>query len=411
MSSRPRRSIGPSRRTVTALVFAVSWLPPALLPSALAAHASGSERAHIEQDGRGDTWTLTAGGARLTLHVDPESGYAVQSLQGPDGGRWLTKAAPDTSIVIRGNRLGFGRRDAGFEFEQAKTRTDGSRVRLDLAFVHRPSGLRATRHVAVVDDSPTFEVWTTLEALGEAVDVSDLNGVELTIPTGTVRWLNGLRGSTSDQGNPEAFLTQERVLGEGDRLTLGAQGRSSETTVPWVSVHGSDDEHPEEFYAGLLWSGAWGLEATNTAEGLTLSIGLPGMTTRVEGRVVETPHVMFGVSEGGIPQAAAAMRQYLVNGVRSGRGFSPLVTYNTWFADGVRISDESIRGEMRRVAGLGAELFVLDAGWYAGTGTDGIFDFSSGLGRWQPDPDRFPDGLRPLTEYAHALGMKFGVWV
>ena len=62
-------------------------------------------------------------------------------------------------------------------------------------------------------------------------------------------------------------------------------------------------------------------------------------------------------------------------------------------------------------ATVGTELFVVDAGWYVGAGGSGLFDFESGLGNYQPDPDRFPNGLKPLTDHAHSLGMKFGIWV
>src|SRR5581483_7914217 len=67
--------------------------------------------------------------------------------------------------------------------------------------------------------------------------------------------------------------------------------------------------------------------------------------------------------------------------------------------------------EMDRVAALGVELFVVDAGWYEGTGTAGPYDFDAGLGSWVADPARFPNGLAPLRDYAHNLGMKFGIWV
>jgi alpha-galactosidase len=70
-----------------------------------------------------------------------------------------------------------------------------------------------------------------------------------------------------------------------------------------------------------------------------------------------------------------------------------------------------MRAEMTRVAALGAELFVIDAGWYAGAGANGLFDSDSGLGNYEPEPGRFPNGLKPLTDYAHSLGMKFGLWV
>jgi alpha-galactosidase len=126
---------------------------------------------------------------------------------------------------------------------------------------------------------------------------------------------------------------------------------------------------------------------------------------------IEGPHAIVGAARGGLSQASAALRAYVVPGLRLGRSFNPLVTFNTWFADGTRIDDAHIRDEMQRAAAIGTELFVLDAGWYAGAGADGTFDFSSGLGRWTPAPDRFPDGLHPLTDYAHGLGMKFGLWV
>jgi alpha-galactosidase len=70
-----------------------------------------------------------------------------------------------------------------------------------------------------------------------------------------------------------------------------------------------------------------------------------------------------------------------------------------------------MRAEMDRAAALGTELFVIDAGWYAGTGAAGPFDFDAGLGGWQADPARFPNGLAPLRDYAHGLGLKFGLWV
>jgi alpha-galactosidase len=53
----------------------------------------------------------------------------------------------------------------------------------------------------------------------------------------------------------------------------------------------------------------------------------------------------------------------------------------------------------------------MDAGWYLGAGETGDFDFDSGLGSWTADPDRFPSGLASLADYAHGLGMRFGLWV
>jgi len=49
---------------------------------------------------------------------------------------------------------------------------------------------------------------------------------------------------------------------------------------------------------------------------------------------------------------------------------------------------------------------VMDDGWFGKRKTD-----HAGLGDWYVDPDKFPNGLRPLIEKVHSLGMDFGLWV
>jgi alpha-galactosidase len=100
-----------------------------------------------------------------------------------------------------------------------------------------------------------------------------------------------------------------------------------------------------------------------------------------------------------------------MTGIRQGRPVRPLVTYNTWYPYATQIDEPTMLDEIERTASLGLELFVLDAGWYAGAGSLGLWDFETGLGTWAPDPERFPNGLRPLADRAHARGMKFGLWI
>jgi len=54
---------------------------------------------------------------------------------------------------------------------------------------------------------------------------------------------------------------------------------------------------------------------------------------------------------------------------------------------------------------LGAEVFVLDAGWF------GSKDWGRELGDWTPNPTAFPLGLEKLANCVRSQGMKFGMWV
>jgi hypothetical protein len=74
----------------------------------------------------------------------------------------------------------------------------------------------------------------------------------------------------------------------------------------------------------------------------------------------------------------------------------PYVVWDSW-GYGATIDEQKLRVEAENAARLGVELFVVDLGW------------ANKIGDWRADPRKFPRGLRALSDYVHALGMKFGV--
>ncbi len=364
--------------------------------------------ASITHDASAMTWSIAAAGTTLTLALDPSRDFAVTRLSTSTNKVWTVGALADTSITVDGAQLPFGSRAAGFVYQTADTFASGQTVRLDAVFDLLSARLHVTRHYLATSGSPTFETWTTVAPMGgPVVSLSNLNGFQFTVPTGTVHWLTGLQGDNADVEHDSAFTLEHKQLAMGEHMGLGAQGRSSEQAVPWFAIDGAQDE----FYAALMWSGAWSLTVDRSTSGLALSLGLAPMSTLAAETPIDGPHALFGVVKGGLSQATGALRSYVLQGIRQGRPLTPMVTYNTWFAYGTDVDESSMHAEMDHAAALGAELFVIDAGWYAGAGADSAFDFDSGLGSWTPDPVRFPNGLKPLTDYAHGLGLKIGIWV
>ncbi|MFK5635802.1 alpha-galactosidase [Ornithinimicrobium sp. LYQ103] len=82
------------------------------------------------------------------------------------------------------------------------------------------------------------------------------------------------------------------------------------------------------------------------------------------------------------------------------------VTLNTWEAVYFDQSFERLTALADLGARVGAERFVLDDGWFGGRRDD-----TTSLGDWTVSPDVWPDGLGPLVEHVHRLGMEFGLWV
>src|SRR4029450_2909466 len=53
---------------------------------------------------------------------------------------------------------------------------------------------------------------------------------------------------------------------------------------------------------------------------------------------------------------------------------------------------------------VGVEAWWMDAGWYPSTSG------WSQTGTWKVDRQRFPNGLRPISDHAHSAGMQTVLW-
>ncbi len=82
------------------------------------------------------------------------------------------------------------------------------------------------------------------------------------------------------------------------------------------------------------------------------------------------------------------------------------VHLNSWEALGFGLSELALIALAEDAASLGIERFVLDDGWFGGRRDD-----TSSLGDWTVSSEVFPNGLAPLIDRVHALGMDFGLWV
>ena len=86
----------------------------------------------------------------------------------------------------------------------------------------------------------------------------------------------------------------------------------------------------------------------------------------------------------------------------------PLVV-NNWEATFFDFDEAAVVDLIERAGALGADVFLLDDGWF-GTSHPRDDDTTS-LGDWDPDPAKLPDGLPPLVQAATAAGLRMGIWV
>src|SRR6188508_2349485 len=334
----------------------------------------------------GNTWTIGNEQVEVTFRLTT-AGLALQQVINPQTGRSLgLAAAPDSTATINGTTAALGSSAGGWVLQDVSAADTDTGAQLAFTFRSQRAPVVAVRTFACYRGSPAIEVWTTFRATGStAVTVSDLNIWQVTVPVSTVHYEFGLRGDAAGLQIDDAFSLQTARLDAGDELNLDEANRSTEQFLPMI---GGDLEQ-DEFFGGVMWSGSWQILVQKLAnQQARITAGLPRVSIRVDiDHPLETPHGFFGFTPGGRGEISAALHPFVMQGVRGGRPFQPMVTDNTWFSYGTDLDQEGLMEEMAGAASVGVELFVVDAGWYLGVGRGS--DFEPGLGSWETDRRRF----------------------
>jgi alpha-galactosidase len=130
----------------------------------------------------------------------------------------------------------------------------------------------------------------------------------------------------------------------------------------------------------------------------------PGEVVLAPGEAYATPWVYAFASDAGL-DGISAQTHDLVRSWHPDALIDRPVTSNVWEAVYHDHDVERLSELARLAAEVGVERFVLDDGWFSSRRDD-----SSGLGDWVVSDHFGPDGLRPLSDLVHDLGMQFGLW-
>lgn len=63
------------------------------------------------------------------------------------------------------------------------------------------------------------------------------------------------------------------------------------------------------------------------------------------------------------------------------------------------------------VAKAGAKYYIIDCGWHNAPAADTTPVMYKLFGTWYEDKERFPHGIKYVSDYMHSLGMGFGLWI
>ncbi|MFI1031580.1 alpha-galactosidase [Streptomyces sp. NPDC020951] len=312
---------------------------------------------------------------------------------------------PFTGADLIASRPG-GDRGSWWHFTGATQ--DGDRA-LRLEFADDLLGLRTTLCYETVPGTDVVLRWTELTCTGaQEVRLERFDSAAVNVPVQGSARLTYLAGQWSQE-----FQLKHLELERGRFEMESTQGSAGHAYHPWLAVQ--DAAAPAEgatptYGIALEWSGNWRITADAEPGGaLRVRAGrVPheGAVRLSPGATLATPRLACAFSPDGLDGLARVWHRYerRLTGARLDRPRK--VLYNSWEATGFDVDAAGQLELAKAAAELGAELFVVDDGWFTGRPDD-----TGGLGDWDPDPDGFPGGFDRFVEDVRALGMDFGLWV
>ena len=273
---------------------------------------------------------------------------------------------------------------------------------------------------------------TDLEVRCRSIEYSDFPVVEW-----TVHFRNGGTNDTPLLENIQALNARWERPDGGEFVLHGIKGDycTADSYEPYEITLGPKATHkfaPEggrptnrsfPYYnlampgGGLIvvvgWPGQWAASFTrDAAKGIQVAAGQESTHLRLKpGEEIRTPLIVLLFWKGSdVVRAQNLWRRWmLAHNVPQpgGKAMPPgLMMCTSDFYPGMKsnAADEIKYAKAYLDAGVKLDYWWIDAGWYPCRN-----DWTQ-TGTWQPDPQRYPKGIKEVADYVHARGLKLVVW-
>ena len=225
-------------------------------------------------------------------------------------------------------------------------------------------------------------------------------------------WLTQFHGDWAKE-----MQMQESELTSGIKIIdskLGTRATKYQNPGFFLSPGHPSGENEGDVLAGTLgWSGNFRLsfEVDNTHK---LHI-LPGINPFASDYPLApdtdftTPFFIFTFTHQGKGQASRNIQRWARNyGILDGKG-SRLTLLNNWEATYFGFDEDKLVHLFDQAKAIGVDMFLLDDGWFGNKYPRN--NDKAGLGDWQVNKKKLPQGVDYLVKEAGQRNLKFGIWI
>ncbi len=355
---------------------------------------------------------------------------------------WNVYAASDGSVTTRGWEVyNTGGSEEYFEPAVAITHTDGNQTTYLYYQGHETKNVEGgtetvirladnqypvnvTLHYIAYPEQDVIKTWSEISHNEKAVKAA-----KNIAPNGCIT-LSSINTTMLYFRRPTYFLTEfasdwakeaqmsSQQLQYGKKIVDTKLGsRASMHTHPFFEVGlGApvQEQQGEVLMGTIAWSGNWRytLEVDN-AGALRIIPGLNPFNSQYQlkaNEVFTTPEFIFTLSRNGASQGSRNLQSWARHyQLRDGMG-KRMSLLNNWENTYFAFDQEKLAGLMKEAKVLGVDMFLLDDGWF-GNGDHARNGDTAGLGDWEVNHQKLPQGIPALCDAAAEAGVKFGIWI
>ncbi|MGD0093356.1 MAG: alpha-galactosidase [Planctomycetota bacterium] len=280
------------------------------------------------------------------------------------------------------------------------------RVQHTVHWTDAATGLRVTAVVSTFKRYPAVDWVLYFENQGakDTPILENIQALDVQLHTAPAVVLHQLSGDNCSAGS---FRPIDTAIEPGKNIRFAPNGgRSSNGTFPFFNLECA----PQGLIAAIGWTGQWAASVERAANGTTrLCAGLERTRLLLHpGERIRSPRILLLPWQGDLTAAHNRFRRLMLFHYVPRQNGKPVLLpafwqgydrYNghaTWPTEAGQINAAQAAKE------CGCEFLWLDAAWFPG-------GFPNGVGNWVAS-GKFPNGLKPVSDAAHALGLKFIVW-
>jgi len=225
-------------------------------------------------------------------------------------------------------------------------------------------------------------------------------------------WLRQYHGDWAKEMQPEEARLTHGIKTLDSKL--GARANLYQPPVFMVSLdRPATEDEGTVLYGGVEWSGNFRVDLeVDPQDNLRILAGINNYAspyTLAPNEVFTTPPCWYSLSEKGKGEASRKVQRWARDyKLLDGKG-ARLTLLNNWESTYFDFNEGRLAELLKDTKKLGVDLFLLDDGWFANKYPRN--DDHAGLGDWQPNRSKLPNGITSLVKEAQTDGVKFGIWV